>query len=368
MRGSIDKRGSTWTVRYDEPSDGGRRQRRKGGFRTRREAQEWLAEQTTRIRDNVYVSPSKLTVRAFFEDAWLPHASRTVRPTIARMYARMVDRYIVPAIGQRRLQTPSGGDLNALYRAHEEDGLSASTIKLVHAVCHRAFKDAVRWDRIARNPAASADPPRSARARAQAWTASELSRFLEHVRDDRLFALWRLAATSGMRRGELAGLTWRALDLDTARLEVSQQLMPTPGGVSFRPPKSARSRRTIALDAETVEALRTHRGAQLLERDFAADAYADEDLVFCDELGGPINPQRLTDWFRRHRKAAGIPIWTLHTLRHTAATLMLTSGTPVHIVAARLGDTPQIVLGTYAHLLPQSDEVAAERVAAALTG
>jgi hypothetical protein len=103
--------------------------------------------------------------------------------------------------------------------------------------------------------------------------------------------------------------------------------------------------------------------AQLLERDFAGDAYADRDLVFADELGDPVHPQRLTEWFRRHRKAAGIPAGTLHVLRHTAATLALTSGVPVHIVAARLGDTPATVLGTYAHLLPQSDEIAAESVA-----
>jgi hypothetical protein len=78
--------------------------------------------------------------------------------------------------------------------------------------------------------------------------------------------------------------------------------------------------------------------------------------VFCDELGGPIHPQRLTEWFRRHRTAADIPTGTLHTLRHSHATLALTSGVPVHIVAARLGDTPTTVLNTYAHLLPSSDE------------
>jgi integrase len=145
-----------------------------------------------------------------------------------------------------------------------------------------------------------------------------------------------------------------------------------PGSGSGRPsnrgsPKSARSRRTIALDADTVTALRSHHATQLLERDFAGDAYQDGDLVFCDELGGPVHPNRLSARFGRHRKAAGIPTGTLHTLRHTAATLALTSGVPVHIVAARLGDDPNTVLSTYAHLLPQSDELAAERVAAALT-
>jgi integrase len=109
-------------------------------------------------------------------------------------------------------------------------------------------------------------------------------------------------------------MAWRSLDLEGARLEISQQLVPTRGGVTFGPPKSARGRRTIALDAETVGGLRRHMDAQRLERAFAADAYVDQDLVFADELGGPIHPQRLTQWFRRHRKAAGIPTGSLHIL------------------------------------------------------
>jgi len=88
---------------------------------------------------------------------------------------------------------------------------------------------------------------------------------------------------------------------------------------------------------------------------------------FAVELAGGVE-QWLTAWFSAHRRAAGIPTGTLHTLRHTAATLALTAGVPVHIVAARLGDDAKTVLSTYAHLLPQSDELAAERVAAALAG
>ena len=112
--------------------------------------------------------------------------------------------------------------------------------------------------------------------------------------------------------------------------------------------------------------MRRHRETQLLERDFAGPAYGDRDLVFADALGGPIHPQRLTQWFSEHRNAAGIRTGSLHVLRHTAATLALTAGVPVHIVAARLGDEPKQILTTYAHLLPQSDELAAERIAEAL--
>jgi integrase len=237
-----------------------------------------------------------------------------------------------------RLQALSGGHLNGFYRELEQAGLAPATRRLTHAILRRALRDAVRWGRIARNPADMADPPARSRSSAQAWTAGELSRFLEHVRGDRLFALWRLAATTGMRRGELAAVTWRSLDLDGARLQIDRQLLPTG---SFGPPKSARSHRTVALDPDTVAALRAHRDTQLLERDFAGGAYQDDDVVFCDELGGALHTQALTKRFAKQRKAAGIPTGTLHTLRHTVATLALTAGGPVHIVAARAGRQPR---------------------------
>jgi integrase len=97
-----------------------------------------------------------------------------------------------------------------------------------------------------------------------------------------------------------------------------------------------------------VAVLREHGEAQILERAFAGEAYLDGNLVFADELGGAIRPKRLTEWFGKHRKAAGIPTGTLHVLRHTVATLALTEGVPVHIVAARLGDDPNPVLSTCA--------------------
>ena len=172
-----------------------------------------------------------------------------------------------------------------------------------------------------------------------------------------------------MRRGELLGLTWRAVEAQHARVRVTRQLIPTKGGCTFGPPKSRRSERTIALDAVTLAALEHHREVQLLERDLAGPAYEDGDLVFCDELGRHIHPANLTAAFKRRRRAAGIPTGSLHILRHTAATLALTATPPVplHVVAGRLGDDPKTVLDTYAHVLSTSDEAAADVIAEALT-
>jgi integrase len=368
MRGSTRKRGSTWTAYWDLPPDvetGERRQKTKGGFKRQKDCEAFLATVVTSVNDGAYVEPSKAPLAAYMATEWLPAVRGQLRPLTARKYAQIVRTHIKGRdIGAVPLRALNPGHVNALYGELEDAGLSAATRRLVHAVLRRALQDAVRWEKIKRNPATNATPPALPRSRAQAWTASELRRFLEHAEGDRLAALWRLAATTGMRRGELLGLTWQALD--GGRLSVAQQLVPTRGGATFGPPKSRRSERTIALDTDTVEALDQHRAVQVLERDLAGPAYQDQDLVFCNELGQPIYPTRLGERFHERRKAAGIPTGSLHTLRHTSATLALTNGVPLHVVAARLGDDPKTVLGVYSHLLPNSDEMAAETLASVL--
>jgi integrase len=364
MRGHVRKRGSRYTVIYDEPRDGKRRQRWKSGFRTRREAERFLTEQLQRLGDGSYAAPQKQTVAEYLAE-WLPAVAATVRPLTAKKYEVVCRCHLVPKIGSFRLQALTGAHLTALYAELEREGLAPATRSSVHTAISRALSDAVREGKVTRNVAALARRPPAARSRAKSWTAGELRRFLDEATGDRLAALWRVAATTGMRRGELLGLTWRTVDLDGARLSVEQQLLPN---CTLDQPKTWSSRRTLALDAATVEALRRHREAQVLERDFAADAYEDRDLVFCDQLGRPISPRVASYRFLKHRDAAGIPTGSLHTLRHTVATLTLTDGVPVHIVAARLGDDPTTILRTYSHLLPRSDEIAAQSLAAALSG
>jgi integrase len=365
MRGATVRRGKSWSAVYDEQTDDGkRRQRWKGGFATRNEAQAYLNSVLPKIADGSYVAPSELTLGQYLVDEWLPAIAGTIRPLTLNTYTSTVMSRIVPRIGHLRLQGVSGGHLNGFYAELERAGLSVSSRRLTHAVLSRAFKDAVRWGKASRNPAADADPPAKPETRATAWTAGELSRFLAHVETDPWFPIWRLAAMTGMRRGELLGATWLALDLEGASLRVDQQLLATRGGFTFGPPKSKRSKRTVALDAETVAILKQHREAQLLERDLAGEAYSDHDLVFAQATGMPLSPSTLSDRFLELRKAAGIVTGTLHGLRHTCATLALTNGIPLHVVAARLGDLPETVLGNYAHLLPSSDEQAAETVAA----
>jgi integrase len=379
MRGSTRRRGKTWTAYYDIGVDldtNERRQKTKGGFPTKKKADAFLAEVMTQLNAGEYTEPSKTPFGRFMRDEWLPAVRGQLRPLTVKKYAQVIRTHVVARdIGSVPLLALTPGHLNALYSELERDGSGESTRRQAHAVIGRALGDAVKWGQLGRNVAKMADPPALPRSRAKSWGSSELRRFLAHVQGERLYGLWHLGATTGMRRGELAGLTWRALDTDAARRRVEQQIIPGRGecgvcgeqhNVSFGPPKSRRSERTVALDAATIEVLNAHRDVQLLERDLAGVAYDDHDLVFADELGLPIHPQQLTDGFRSRRKAAKIPAGSLHILRHTHTTLALTEGVPLHVVAARIGDDPKTVLDTYAHLLPTSDEAAAQVVAAQL--
>lgn len=372
MRGSVRKRGNRWTAIYDEAraDDGRRVQRWKSGFHTKKAAERFLATTVASLGDGSYVQPSKTTLGAYLE-SWLDERESLgdIRPSTLKRYRELVRGQLAPRLGHLPVQAVKRAHLLALYRDLREGGegrkpLAASTVAMLHAVVHRALADAVASDLVVRNVAATVRGPRAASRRAQAWSPRELRRFLDHVAGDRLAALWRVAAMTGMRRGELLGLCWRCVDLDGGRLTVEQQLVVVRGGVGFGPPKTERSRRTVALDEGTVAALHAHRDAQQLERAFLAAAYVDKDLVFAREDGEPLYPQRISEAFERHARQAGLPHIRLHGLRHTHATLALTSGVPVHVVAARLGDRPETLLAVYSHLLPTSDAEAAVRVAA----
>ena len=178
MRGHVRKRGRTWSVVYDAGLDqnGHRRQRWQSGFRTRNEAEDALADIIVRLNQGAYVEPTKQTTGVYL-DEWLDTAEVTLRPSTFASYKGIIDLHIKPGIGSVPLQKLSGGHLNRLYatlltegRMDGKGGLSPRTVRYTHAVIHRALRDAVRWSRVQRNAADSADPRRSPRPRSGGGT------------------------------------------------------------------------------------------------------------------------------------------------------------------------------------------------------
>ncbi len=231
--------------------------------------------------------------------------------------------------------------------------LAVASVQLAHRILHRALADAVRWNLIPANPASGARVPRGERKEMRVWTAEEAATFLASVADDRLAALWILALHTGLRRGELAGLRWKDVDLDAGTLTVAQQRTNANHEVVVSVPKS-KSQRQLVLAPATVAALSLHRRRQRAERLALGPAWTDTGYVFVDEAGQPYHPQRYLPMFHTACERAGLPKIRLHDVRHTMATLALQAGVHPKVVQEQLGHSAiNVTMDVYSHV-PQA--------------
>jgi len=382
-RGSIVKRGATYSVKLEldpDPMTGKRRQKWHSGYRTKVEAERARTDLLSKLDQGTYVTPTMVTLGPFLEE-WLDTIVTTVRRNTADSYRRNLENHVIPRIGNVRLHAVDAGTLNRLYadlhrdgRRDGKGGLSARTVGYIHTMLHRAFKDAVRWGRLARNPADAADPPRAngtERAEITAWRSPTLRQFLDlaKLNGERWYAAWVVLATTGARRGEVLGLRWSDVDLDAGRLSIRQSLTVVQHHPIFEAPKTAKGTRGIALDPGTVEVLREWRRQQLEERLLLGAGWIDNGLVFTMATGELVHPEAFSKVFDRRVAVWKLPHLTIHGLRHTWATLALEGGVHPRVVQERLGhSTIAVTLGTYSHVSPTLHDEAARAVASSFLG
>ncbi len=382
MKGTIIKRGSSYSVvieRDRDPLTGKRRREWHSGYATKREAEAARVDKLAAVQRGEHVEPSKLTLGAFLTTRWLPARESSLRPSTVESYRRNVRVHIVPKLGGVRLQGLTPDVLNGFYgdrlttAGRRGDGLSPRTVRYLHSILHRALADAFRWGLVVRNIADAADPPSQKATRAvppKTWSAVELRRFLERVHDDRLYGMWLLYATTGLRRGEALGLKWSQLDLERGQAAISEARVTAGYAVRESTPKTDRGRRSVALDPATVAALREHRKRQVSEQlAYGAGYVQTGGLVFVQEDGSPLHPDRVSKVFGANVSALGGTRITLHGLRHTWASLALQAGVNPKVVSERLGHaTVSFTLDTYSHVMPGMQEDAAAAVAALVLG
>jgi integrase len=200
------------------------------------------------------------------------------------------------------------------------------------------------------------------------WTVEEARSFLAATREDRFAFAWALLLTRGPRRGEVCGLRWDDVDFQGQAIRVSHTRVIVGGQPRDSLPKTSAGRRSVPVDGLLISLLRTHRARQAAEKLSAGPAYEDHGWLLADELGRPCSPDTLSGRFDDLVKRAELRRIRLHDTRHTAATLSLANGTPVHEVAAILGHDPRVTLATYAHVIPGMGERAGAALSAALLG
>ena len=375
--------GSYWFVVDLPPLGGKRRQAKRRGFETKAEAHEVRLELLGQARKGEYVPPSRQTLAEYL-DEWLSTIESTIRPATHHSYSRNIRLHVIPKIGAIQMQQIDAATLNRLFsglqapgsnRSEPQKGLSPRTVRYIAAILHRAFKDAVRWGRLTRNPADAADPPQAtgaaARAELRTWTATELASFLRQSagENDRLHPAWNFLALTGCRRGEALGLRWADVDLQTATASIRQTLIVVNHKPLFGTPKTGAGTRVIDLDKATITSLRSLRKRQLEERLAIGDGWPDHGLVFTHADGRLLHPERFSREFTRRIERYALPVIRLHDLRHTWATLALKSGIHPKVVQERLGHaTINVTLDTYSHVTAGMQREAAEMIAAMISG
>jgi integrase len=380
--------GSWYLVADLPPMNGKRRQVKRGGFRTKTEADAALAEILDQAAKGVATHADRQTLAVYLTQ-W--HADATangiLRPTTSALYGHHIRDYLVPHLGHVRLRDLRHTHVEHLLRElSTKPGASGrplkpSSIRRVHSTLRSALSTATRKRLIPYNPARDVDLPSDGKKRVHPWEPEQLGGFLDAVGSDRLGALFELLAATGMRRGEGVGLRWADVDLERRRLVVRQQIIAAAHAsvrqvcpvcavvhkeLAVGPPKTKSGEdKKVDLDQYATGALIAHRLRQDAERAAWGPGYVDHGLVFAREDGNPIPPGRVTKRFRELVKESGLRRVRLHDLRHGAASMRLAAGIDIAVVSKILGHSSiALTVDTYSHLLEGVGRDAADRASA----
>ncbi|MBN9759248.1 Integrase [Pseudonocardia sp. Ae406_Ps2] len=325
---------------------------------------------------------------------WLEHwveniAAAVVRENTLAGYRVAIRTHLIPGIGAHRLDRLQPEHLEKLYARMIRNGSSPGTAHQAHRTLRTALGEAERRGRITRNPAALAKAPRVSESEVEPYSVDEVRRLLTTAAEGRNHARWAIALALGLRQGEVLGLRWTDVDLDTGTLLVRRgRLRPRyrhgcggscgkkagycPNRVADRPEtdetKSRAGRRAIGLPDELVALLKSHREEQDCERDTAAQLWRDSGYVFTDERGEPLNPNTDYHHWKKLLCDAGVRDGRLHDARHTAATVLLILGVPERAVMGLMGWSTTAMAARYQHVTGVVRTDVAQRVGGLIWG
>jgi len=369
-RGSVKKRGKTWyyTVDVGEDHEGKRKQKRKGGFQSKPEAEKALTELLNQLDKGIYIETKKQTVSEYL-DYWLEkYGEIKLAPRTYESYEMIINKHLKPILGRIPLEKLKPLHLQEYYVMAQKsgrkdgkgEGLSPTTVLYHHRIIHRALNRAVRWGFIYRNVADAVDPPSKNKNEMKIISETDVKKLLDKVKGTYLYMPVFIGITTGMRAGEILGLRWSDVDLKTGLISVVQELQLTKKeGIIFREPKTTGSKRTIELSPLVTNVLKQHKVQLNKERLAAGENYKDKDLVCCLQDGTPLNPGTISSRFHINVTELGFGI-RFHDLRHSHASILLQQGVNPKVVSERLGHAKtSMTMDVYSHVLPGMQREAA---------
>jgi integrase len=375
MKGHIRRRGArSWELKFDVGVDAkGNRKTSYYSFKgTKRDAQVELAKLVAAAAAGTLPDPSKATVGEYLL-GWIG-GSHGLSGKTSERYRQLINSQIIPHLGAIVLQKLKPAHIADLHKKLIAGGgekgrpLSARTVGHAHRVLHRALAYAAAIELVSRNVASVVKPPKVEEAEVESLKAEEIETVLAALKDHSLESIAVLALSSGARRGEILALTWAHVDLDTGTIKIERSLEQTKAGLRFKPPKTAKGKRTVSLPPIAVDALRSHRRRQLELRVALGQGKPEPAaLLFCDHNGDPIPPNNLSRDWRRFILTRKLPRISFHGLRHSHVSALIAGGIDVLTVSRRIGHaSPVVTMKVYAHLFSETDKTAANAIEAAL--
>lgn len=336
--------------------------------RTRDDVRRQVVQAMSDEARGVPTSSRSLRVDKFL-DTWLEESVRpTVRPRTFASYSMQVRVHIKPAVGRHALAKLTPRHVQEMLNDMTSGGLAPASVVYTRAVLRRALSQALKWGLVSLNAAALVDPPRSRRYEPQPLSPDQARTFLRAIQGDRLRALFYLALGLGLRQGELLGLCWPDVDLETETLRVRHALQRVGGQLQLVEPKTERAKRTLSIPPIVAAQLRLHRDEQAQERAHAGQEWVETGFVFTTTIGTPLDGSALTRRFQRLLRDNGLPRQRFHDLRHACATFLLSQGLSPRVVMETLGHSQiSLTMNTYSHVLPEMQREAASRMDALLT-
>jgi integrase len=347
--------------------------------KTRQEVAEKLNQALHSIGQGTFVEPSRLTVGEWINTWLFEYKKQSLRPTTFQSYEYLTRVHVKPTIGHIILKDLRSEHLQRLYnekatqgRSDGKGGLSPKTVRHIHCVIHEALEQALKNNLVVRNVSKATTLPRQVKKEMKVLTVDEQCKLLNVLGEERLRSAFILALASGVREGELLAIRWQDIDLKEGIINIRQSLKRvkvfdenknTKSELLFQEPKTKAGKRIIPLPASVITELKEHRNRQLQEKLKARLIYEDNDLVFCTEIGKPIDTNNLIRKFKALLKKAGMRDINFHALRHTYATRLLEANEHPKVVQEILGHSDiSMTLNTYSHVMPEIKKAAAQKL------
>jgi integrase len=356
MKGYIRKRGSKWSYTVDvgkDPRTGKRKQKSQSGFKTKKEAQAALAELVNTVEKGNYTEPVKKKFKEFTMNYMENMYRNRVKRTSYETAHNIVVTHIIPFFGDVDLNDVDQFLVHEFYQLKQKEGYSSAYVQRMHEMIRLILRVAYKWEVLHKDIASMLEPPRLIKKEMKVWTIDQVNTFLKFTKHSRYHPIYFLAAYTGMRKGEILGLTWDDVNFEERTISINKTLAHPGKEYFLQSPKTKNSIRTIYIDDDIIKVLRKQKIKQNLEKLKYGGVYKEHNMVFAQETGEFVPPQGVNGLFARFIGQANLPRIRFHDLRHTHATILLLMGTNPKLVADRLGhSTVQITLDTYSHVLP----------------